>query len=59
MSKEIWFRNYERALAEREDAGFKGKDAEALAVHDANAATIDSLTDAADYARMIRKEGGR
>lgn len=57
--KDRWLANYERALVDREDAGFKGKHAEELAKHDADTATIESLTDEADYARMIRKEGGQ
>jgi len=56
--KDRWIAAYENALAEREFAGFKGKHAEELAKHDADTATIESLTDEADYARMIRKEGG-
>jgi len=57
--KDLWFANYERALADREFAGFKPKAAEALATDDADEMTRDQLADAADLARMRRKEGGQ
>jgi len=57
--KDLWFANYERALADREFAGFKPKAAEALATDDADEMTINQLADAADMERMRRKEGGQ
>ena len=55
--KDLWFANYERALADREFAGFKPKAAEALATDDADEMTKHQLADAADIARIIQKEG--
>ncbi len=59
MSKEQWFRNFERALAERETSGFSRKDAYNLATGDADEMTADQAAHAADLARMRRKEGGQ
>jgi hypothetical protein len=59
VSKEQWFRNFERALAEREGSGFKPKAAYELATKDADDATIDQLADAADMERTRRKEGSQ
>ena len=55
-TKELWFANYERALAEREFAGLKPKHAENLAADDADQMTRDQLANAADLARTIKKE---
>lgn len=57
--KDMWFANYERALADREFAGFKPKAAEVLAADDADEMTRDQLADAADLARTQRKEGSK
>jgi hypothetical protein len=60
MSKEQWFRNFERALAEREGAGFKPKAAYELAAKDADDITVDQWATAADMLRLRQKmEGGQ
>ena len=59
MDKDKWFENYERAVAERLDAGFSEKDALVLAGEDATEATIDQMAARADYLRMVWKEGGK
>ena len=51
--KEQWFRNFERALNEREAAGFSRKSAYELAAHDANENTAPSIIEQAD---TLRKE---
>lgn len=59
MNKEWWFANYERAVADRIDAGFSEKDALVLAAEDATEETQDQMAAAADYMRAVRKEGGQ
>jgi hypothetical protein len=57
--KDLWFQNYERALADRESDGFSGTVAEDMAADDADWMTRNQLADAADLARMRRKEGSQ
>lgn len=55
--KDRWIAHYERAQADREHAGFSRRAAEQLAKHDADEALGNEIADAADLARMRRKEG--
>lgn len=54
--KDRWIEHYERAVADREFAGFNRRAAEQLAKHDADEALGDELATQADEARMIAKE---
>lgn len=58
MGKDLWFANFERALAEREDR-YPPKRAYELAAKDADEMTAHHVADMADAARLERKEGGR
>jgi hypothetical protein len=55
--KDLWIAEYERGLAEAEDIGLTGASAEEYAIRTAETGTVDRLADAADYARMLAKEG--
>lgn len=55
MGKEMWFRNFERALAEREER-HPPKRAYDLAAKDADEMTAEELAYRADLAREIAKE---
>lgn len=57
MNKEIWFQHYERAVADRLEAGFSEKDAYVLAAEDATEAAQNDMAARADYLRTVWKEG--
>jgi len=56
MSKDLWFAEMERLLAEKEDAGMDWDAAYEQASNEAQGAVIDRLADMADELRMRRKE---
>ena len=55
--KELWLSLYEEARAEYDDAGMDEREADELATRYAERELPERLADAADHARMIRKEG--
>lgn len=59
MSKELWFREFERIQADLEDAGVSPDRAYALAGDRAHGALLERLADVADRERTRRKEEGR
>lgn len=56
MNKDLWFQHYERAVAERLDAGFSEKDALVLAADDATEEAQNDMAARADYLRTVWKE---
>lgn len=56
VNKDLWFANYERAVAERLDAGFSEKDALVLAADDATEETQNDMAARADFLRTVWKE---
>lgn len=56
-SKELFIQEHERICAELEDQGMDPDMAYERACDLADEAVIDRLADAADYARMLAKEG--
>lgn len=56
VNKDIWFANYERAVAERLDAGFSEKDALVLAAEDATEETQSQMAERVDFLRTVWKE---
>ncbi len=57
MSKEMWFREMERLLAEKEDAGIPFDQAYEQAGNEAHGAVQERIADMADQARLRNKEG--
>lgn len=58
MSKDLWFAEMERILAEKEDAGIPFKKAYEQASNEAGPALAERLADLADFERKRRKEDG-
>jgi len=56
--KEMWFREMERLLSEKEDAGIPFDRAYEQAGTEAHGAVQERIADMADEARMRRKEQG-
>jgi len=57
MSKDLWFAEMERLLAEKEDAGIPFDRAYKQAGDEAHGAMTERLADLADRERLRRKEG--
>lgn len=59
MSKDLWFAEMERILAEKEDAGIPFEQAYEQAGNEASGALTERLADMADMERKRRREEGR
>lgn len=58
MSKELWFREFERLYNEKMDAGIPAHRAYAEAGQEAHGELIEKLADMADLERKRRRENG-
>lgn len=58
MSKELWFREFERLYSEKLDAGIPDRLAYGQAGNEAHGALAERLADRADRERKRRKEEG-
>lgn len=59
MSKDLWFAEMERLLAEKQDAGIPFDQAYEQASDEAHGALKERLADIADVERKRRREQGR
>jgi hypothetical protein len=57
MSKDLWFAEMERILAEKEDAGIPFDQAYEQAGNEASGAVQERIADMADMERQRRKDG--